>query len=119
MKRKKTPERKPHPDGRIELQLQRIIGCQEAISRQEHLITDYRHMMLNASSTQDEGAAKLRVNPGWNGAQAAFDKTMQVQQARIEQAMAGIATAEGIIEAQRDRLAKLSAEMSDTDLAYL
>lgn len=119
MKRKhRPPARQPHPDGRIELQLQHIIGCQDAIRRYELLIAEYRAHINSASDELDRDGDELRNHPG-KSQQAAFDKSASVQQARIKIAAEGITAAEASITAQRDEISKLTAELSDTDLAYL
>jgi hypothetical protein len=44
---------------------------------------------------------------------------MAAQEKRITDAQGGIRAAEEFIAAQREAIAKLAAELSDTDLAYL
>jgi hypothetical protein len=117
--RNKTPERQPHPDSRIELQLQRIIGHQRAITRYEDLVAEYREQLNAASDEQDSHSHRLRNSNEGDSARSAFELGMQAQLARMEFAEAGIAKAEQAIADEHETIIKLSAELSDTDLSFL
>ena len=117
--RNQAPERIPHPDPGIELQLQRIIGCQRAIARYELLIAEYRAQMTSADDEQDSHSSRLRVSNEGSSAQQSFKLAMAEQARRIESARAGITEAEQAIEDQHELIAKLAAAMSATDLSYL
>lgn len=120
MKRKsKTLARQPHPDPGIELQLQRIIGCQQAIARYKLLITEYRTQITSADDEADKHSYTLRISNHGQAAQQAFKLGMGEQARRMESARTGITEAEQAIEAQHEQIAKLAAGISASDLAYL
>ena len=120
MKRNRARQaaRTPHPDPLTELQLQRIIGCQQAITRQERLISEYLEQMNSASDEQDLAGDAFRGSGHGDKIQV-FEADMTAQKARIEVAAAGITTAEKFIADQRTEIAKLAAVMAASDLAYL
>jgi hypothetical protein len=120
MRRKdKTPARIPHPDPGIELQLQRIIGCQRAIARYELLIAEYRQQMTSADDEQDMHSSRLRNSNEGSSAQQSFSLGMSAQARRIASARGGIAEAERAIGDPHELIAKLAAGISASDLAYL
>lgn len=114
-----VPARIPHPDPGIELQLQRIIGCQRAIGRYELLIAGYRAQMASADDEQDSHSSRLRSSNQGEAARQSFTLGMDEQARRIESARAGITEAEQAIKDQHELIAKLAAAMSATDLSYL
>jgi hypothetical protein len=118
LRKRKALERRPHPDGRIELALQRIIGCQRAIARYELLVKEYRDQMTSISDEQDQAGSQLRGSAAGSRLKD-FEADMAAQARRMEAARAGITGAEEAITAQYDEIAKLADGLSDTDLAYL
>jgi hypothetical protein len=120
MKRKsRTPARQPHPDPGIELQLQRIIGCQRTITRYELLIAEYRDQMTSADDEADAHSYTLRYSNHGSHAQQSFKLGMDEQAKRKASARAGITEAEQAIEAQHEQVTRLAAGISVSDLAYL
>lgn len=120
MKRKsRTPARQSHPDPGIELQLQRILGCQRVITRYELLIAEYKDQMTSADDEADKHSHSLRISNNGTAAQQAFKLGMGEQAKRMTSARAGITEAEQAIEAQHEQIAKLAAGISASDLAYL
>jgi hypothetical protein len=118
-KKNEVPERKPHPDGRIELKLQRVASLQQAVQRQVALVKDYRLQMVSARDEQENHGHRLRNSNEGQPAREAYQLGMAEQEKRMAMAQAGIATAEETIEALHEQIAKLTAELSDSDLAWL
>jgi hypothetical protein len=116
LRKNTAPARKPHPNPLIELHLQRILGCLQAIGRYELLIEEYRDQMSAASDEQDRASYTARTT---QTGRAAYDAVTIAQERRMAFAQAGIAEAEQAIAAQREEAAKLAAEMAESDLAYL
>lgn len=114
----RTPPRTPHPDPLTELRLQRIIGLQQAITRHERLVEEHLAQMRAARAEQNDAGDALRES-GSTRRREDFETDMAAQERRIQTATAGILAAEEFIAARREEIAKLSAEMNASELAYL
>lgn len=110
--------RRGHPDGRIELKLQRIAGLRAAITRQEAVITEMRSQLAAARDEQDRAARKLR-DSGYGDRRDDFKVNMAAQDARRSTALTAITDTERVITAMQETIATLAAELSDDDLAFL
>ena len=120
-RKNRAPARQPHPDPRVELELQRILAARAVIARTGELIELYNLEISSARSEQD--------NAGWNLRQQSvrvsdqllrgYELQMKAQRERIADAAGRISGAEELIAATEDRIADLAAKLSDTDLAYL
>lgn len=103
-RRREAPARSPHPDARIEAELQSILSLRSVIARKEALL-----------STNAQQITTLRANlirhPTWDHAvewrkNAAF---LQRETAQVE----------AEVRAQHDEIRALMDKIDDTDLAYL
>jgi hypothetical protein len=98
------PERKPHPDARIEAELQRIISLRKVIARKE------AQLEQNA-----EGIERIRNvmrgNSGsaWNSPRAREADALQRESAQLEAEVTKL----------HDEIAERIAARDDTDLAWL
>jgi hypothetical protein len=110
--------RQQHPDSRTELRLQQILGHQAAITRQETLIAEYHEQLAAARKQQDRASRRFRWSSAYSK-EKYFKLDVDTQAKRIEQAQTGITAAEESIAAQREAIARLAAELSESDLAYL
>ena len=98
------PPRRPHPDPRVEAELQRIISLRKAIARKEDL----------AARNHDQIAAlreTVAKHPTWSGH---LDRQEQIVTLLEE---TGDLDAE--VTGLHDEIAKRITALSDTDIAYL
>lgn len=115
--RRKPPARVPHEDPKVELQLQRILGARERITRAITSISDY----------QDEIAALMILarNLGGDAANAdpivAGQHNRQIAQAeqRIKWLQAEIRTLEDSIEQAWELIRAISEGLTSEDLRHL
>jgi Mg2+ and Co2+ transporter CorA len=103
-RRKEQPARNPHPDARIEAELQRIISLRKAVTRKEELL---------ASDHEQIAGMRERVSrrPTWDAAQP-------VKQ-QIADLLAETQTLELQITQLHDDIAARIAKLDDADLAWL
>lgn len=99
--------RTPHPDPRMEARLHRIIALRESAARKEALSRQYADEIGKLSE-------EYRKQAGWGNAEGAASmetrlKDLQQESRQLEGEIAGI----------HDEIAGRTAELSDTDLAYL
>lgn len=101
------PVRKPHPDPRIETQLQRILSLRQSAARKEDLCRqyaaevdrlsrDYRYQIRNSFGNDTSKIEKRIVG-------------LQGELRQLEQEIDGI----------HEDIAKRAGELTDTDLSYL
>lgn len=119
MMRRRKSGRKPHPDPRTELELQRILAAQAVIARMETMITDYRKEIASARNEQDKAGSNLRGTRASDSERRGYEIQSRVQRDRIITAATRITEAETSIAAAHDRVAELASKLSDTDLSYL
>jgi hypothetical protein len=98
------PPRQPHPDGSIEVQLQRILSLRLAIGRKEDLLASDQQQL---SSLRE----KVTDHPNWDGH---TKRLAQIQVLRDE--MAGL---EDDIVRLHDEIAAHAGKLSQVDLSYL
>jgi uncharacterized small protein (DUF1192 family) len=111
-----VPERRPHPDARIEAELQRIISLRATVARKESLIGQYQteidklHAQLrtvsdrNMHGTLYGGGLKAHVLP------------LEQRVGSLQGEMRNLETEVGQVH---DEIGKHIAELNDADLAYL
>ena len=105
-KRKAVPEsasRQPHPDPRIEAELQAIVTARRAVARQEEQIA------LNLREIR-RLRGKARENAGYYSGQESERMAGRVKEnAEMEAGIGGF----------HDEISKRMATLSDSDIAYL
>ena len=106
MFRRIPPPRRPHPDARIEAELQRIISLRSSIARQEEAAA---HAAAEAERADREAG---RVEK--HGTQHADGYAQRAQEFR-----AIAAQAEAEITAMHDKIANRIAALNDDDLLWL
>lgn len=104
MFRRREPQRKPHPDPGVELQLQEILDLRAAITRWAGLIETYRREIMRFSSEMRTETNKDRIK--------LYGDQTEGLDAKIRSAEASITD---VHEQIRERTAKLSP----SDLAWL
>jgi septal ring factor EnvC (AmiA/AmiB activator) len=101
------PTRQPHPDPRMESRLQRIIALRETAARKEDLSRQYAQE-IGKLSTEYRTQAKL--GQGFRA---------RDMESRLKDLQADIRQLEEEIGRVHDEIAERTAELDDTDLAYL
>lgn len=96
--------RRPHPDPRIEAQLQRILSMQAMIARQHELITRDHEQITSLR-------AKVEKRPHWTRAPD--------QRKQVERLLAEIRQVEAEILKLHDKIEARMNEISDADLSAL
>lgn len=99
------PQRKPHPDSRVEAELQRVMSLQRAIGRAERRIEDIRVLRLSL-----EKRAERRYDSG----SAATGDDLARQSASLREERDAL---EAQLPAMHDEIAKCLAELGDDALA--
>jgi hypothetical protein len=99
-----VPPRTPHPDPGRELQLQRILGLQAAIGRQEELIAAYREQIGELNETACEESSAKRAELYFQQAGILHERITETEKA---------------IRADQAEIAVLQAEIPADDLAFL
>jgi predicted nucleic acid-binding Zn-ribbon protein len=99
-----APDRRPHPDARVEAELQRIVTLRRAVSRQERLI-EQNLQQIDA----------LRDKARNNAAYIAGENAERMAKALVKE-NSGLETE---ISNLHDRIDERIAKLTDTDLAYL
>ena len=101
------PARRPHPDPRVEAELQRIISLRKAIARKE---ADLGQIQAMVAKLRDSA----RQNPNTDTTCGEGGRLDQIRdyQRETEDLEAGVA---GL----HDEIAKRITALSDTDIAYL
>jgi chromosome segregation ATPase len=99
-----APERTPHPDPATEIQLQQIVSLRRAAARNEQLLDEYTAQVRELNAT-------ISKHPTWSGHSTRWKQITNLN-AHIERLNAENPEL-------HDRIAELSAKISDTDLAYL
>jgi hypothetical protein len=98
------PARKPHPDPRIEAELQRIISLRKTVARKEELLAG-DHLQITRMRE------RLSRRPTW-------DAATPVRQ-QIDGLLAETQTLEREVTQLHDDIAGRIAKLDDTDLAWL
>lgn len=101
------PLRQPHPDPRMESRLQRIIALRESAARKEGLSRQYAEEIGRLSSEY-----RHLAGDGWGSRAGDMEKRLKALQSDTRQL-------EDEIGRVHDEIAERTAELSDTDLAYL
>lgn len=104
-----------HPDARVELELQRVLSFQDAITRYERLIAEYRKQMTDARDEEADFGANYRID----GIDSIYKRGMEAQRTRIAAAEDGMRNAEEAIGLLHDQIAELTAKLNETDLSFL
>lgn len=98
------PERRPHPDPRVEARLQQVISLRRACARNEQLLDQYR---------DDTGRINryLRDHPHYDGAPHRHDQItrLQAETARLNAETADL----------HERIGKVLEQLSDDELLWL
>lgn len=105
LRKRKTPERKPHPDARVEADLQQIIALRRLADRKQSSLDDLQEDIRRCRSL-------ARAEAGYKAgreATAMADKLQDETMPRIE----------AEVQAMQDQIRKAIEPMNDTDLAYL
>jgi hypothetical protein len=105
-----------HPDPGIEVRLEAIRSLQRAADRQEELIAVYRDEIRSAHREQDLAGRKLR-----NGSmtQVKFGTVIEASQQRAREAQSQIIRAEQAIAETHTAIADRTAQLNESDLAFL
>lgn len=121
MRRKnRAPVRQPHPDPRIELELQRILSARAVIARAEERIALSHMEIESARDQQDYASSHLRTNSYRGDPELrVYEAQMRAQRERIAGTAGSISDAEQLIAAMYDQIAELTAKLADVDLTYL
>lgn len=116
-----TIRRTPHPDPRVEAELQKILMLRRMINGYETHIDHYAHVVDNAQQEIDDAIR----NHGRNSGSLAYISAEQLQQiikvgerqaSRAEERMSAL---RGEARHVQEEIAELIAKLSDTDLAFL
>lgn len=103
-RRKEQPVRKPHPDARIEAELQRIISLRKAVTRKEELLARDHQQIAGMRE-------RLSRRPTWDAAKP------------VKQQIADLLEETQTLELQvaqlHDDIADRIGKLDDTDLAWL
>lgn len=102
-----VPVRNPHPDPRVEVHLQQIIGLRESAERKAALSRQYANdvKIIQANYTYVTRA-------GYGSRVENIARQLKITQAEIRQL-------EQEILAIHDQISERTADLSDTDLSYL
>lgn len=110
------PPRRPHPDARVEAELQRIISLRATAARKETLAGQYQSEI---GTLHDQLREVSRKN--MNGSLCGGGLTANVQP--LERRVAGLQGEMRKLEAEvgqvHDEIGKRIEQLNDTDLAYL
>ena len=98
------PPRQPHPDGSIEVQLQRILSLRLAVARKEALLASDQQQLRGLRE-------KVADHPTWDGH---HERLTQIQVLLDE--MAGL---EADVAQLHDDIAAHADKLSQIDLSYL
>ena len=98
------PQRRPHPDARIETELQRILSLRKAIARKEALLDGDQAQLATLRAT-------VAKHPTWDG--------HYLRQRQIETLLAEIAPLEAEVAKLHDEIAERVGRIDDADLTYL
>ena len=101
---KEPPPRRPHPDARIESELQRIISLRDAIARKEDLAAANHQQVTALRGT-------VAKHPAW--------VSTRQRQEQIDTLLNETDDLDDEITELHDEIAKRITALSDTDLAYL
>lgn len=115
--RRKPPPRVPHEDPKVELQLQRILGAQERITRAVTSITDYQEeifaLLVLARKLGGDAADADPITAGQHNRQITQAeqriKTLQAEMRTLE---------ESILQAQ-ELIQAISEDLTSEDLGHL
>ena len=118
-RRNQAPERQPHPDPRIEAQLQRILGLRVIIAHKESLLAEYLAVMASARKQQEKAGSSFRSTDGGTLNAGDYAQAMKAQEDRIAAAQAAMTAAEEAIMARQAEMNDLLAGLSDVDVACL
>jgi uncharacterized coiled-coil DUF342 family protein len=102
--RREPAARRPHPDPRVEAELQRILSLRKAITRKEDL-AGRNHQQITALR---QTVAK---HPTWDGTRQRHEQ--------IDALLNETDDLDGEITELHDEIAKRITALSDTDVAYL
>lgn len=103
-RRGRVPPRQPHPDARIEAELQRVISLRRAVARKETLLDkDHRDIGVMRRKLRHDGASGSA--PMW----AAHAEELQSEAAGLEAEIAKL----------HDEIAERISRLDDSDLAWL
>jgi hypothetical protein len=118
--RKALPARQPHPDPVTEGKLQRIVSLRAAIVRQEAAAAEHLEELRSARREQEKAGKNLSV-PGLPRTEHrdAYDAMAKNAAGRAVAAQSRLGETEKDIAALHDEIAKRSAEMDPSDLAWL
>lgn len=104
IRKKKTPDRRPHPDPAVELHLLRILDLRASIGRRAQLSDDYRRQISSMMDViEGEGSPKR----------------IELYRAEVEAIHRRITETEAGITVLHEQIAKLQASLSPDDLAFL
>jgi predicted nucleic acid-binding Zn-ribbon protein len=106
-RRRHAPPRQPHPDPRMEARLQRIVALRESAARKGDLSRQYAGEIGKLSK-----GYRNRAFNGYPASAGDLERRLNALQGELRQVEAEI----GRIH---DEIAARTAELSDTDLAYL
>lgn len=106
-RREKTKRRQPHPDPRVEVQLQRIIALRESASRKAALSVQYASEIEKVSANY-----RYITKEGYPARVPAVKTQLRDLQTELRQV-------EEEITAVHATISGLLMSLSDTDLAYL
>jgi hypothetical protein len=112
---KEPPPRRPHPDARIEAELQRIISLRSTAARKESLIGEYG---AEIGRLHDQLRAASRKNMD-NNLYGGFLANIDPLERRVASLQGEMRKLEAEVGQVHDEIGKRIELLSDTDLAYL
>jgi chromosome segregation ATPase len=112
---KEPPPRRPHPDARIEAELQRIISLRSTAARKESLIGGYG-AEIGRLHDQLRTASRKNMDDNLYGG---FRANIEPIERRIASIQGEIRKLEAEVGQVHDEIGKRIELLNDTDLAYL
>jgi predicted nucleic acid-binding Zn-ribbon protein len=120
-KNRQEPQRTPHPDPRMEAELQKVLMLRRMADGYEEQIGHYMDVVDDAQDAID----KAILNHGRNSESLSYISAKQLQQVteaserRASRAEERISALRGEMRRVHEEIAELIAKLPDTDLAFL
>jgi chromosome segregation ATPase len=110
------PSRRPHPDARIEAELQRILSLRATAARKESQVGQYQNEI---AKLHDQLRAISHKNMTGNLYGGGLTANTQPVERRVAGLQGEIRKLETEVSQVHDEIGKRVEQLSDTDLAYL
>jgi hypothetical protein len=121
IRRKRERVRTPHPDPRVEAELQKILmlrrmadGYEEQIQRHADVVEDAQRAIKGAATRHGRKKSSATFITAEQ-----VDKVAEISARRIAQAEDKMTALRGEVRRVHDEIADLMAKLADTDLAFL